>query len=95
MQYRQIQEAVRVMWLAAQTSMTRYISIPIPDGIPEWGVDEQELPPMQVRPSRTADAKEQKMTEGGKSTHRKTGKRSHTTSAGHRSPRPDWDGSWQ
>ena len=79
MQYRQIQEAVRVMWLAAQTSMTRYMRIPIPDGIPEWGVDEQELPPMQVMPSRTA----------------KTGKRSHTTSAGHRSRRPDWDGSWQ
>ena len=49
--------------------------IPIPDGIPEWGVDEQELPPMQVMPSR--------------------GRRSHTTSAGHRSRRPDWDGSWQ
>ena len=32
-QYRQIQEAVRVMWLAAQTSMTRYMRIPIPDGI--------------------------------------------------------------
>ena len=76
-QYRQIQKAVRVMWLAAQTSMTRYMRIPIPDGIPEWGVDEQELPPMQVMPSRTA------------------GKRSHTTSAGHRSRRPDWDGSWQ
>ena len=44
-QYRQIQEAVRVMWLAAQTSMTRYMRIPIPDGISEWGVDEQELPP--------------------------------------------------
>ena len=73
MQYRQIQEAVRVMWLAAQTSMTRYRSIPIPDGIPEWGVDEQELPP-QVMPSST---------------------RSHTTSDGHRSRRPDWDGSWQ
>ena len=52
-QYRQIQEAVRVMWLAAQTSMTRYMRITIPDGIPEWGVDEQELPPMQVMPSRT------------------------------------------
>ena len=46
-QHRQIQKAVRVMWLAAQTSMTRYRSIPIPDGIPEWEVDEQELPPMQ------------------------------------------------
>ena len=74
MQYRQIQEAVRVMWLAAQTSMTRYKGIPIPDGIPEWGVDEQELPPMQAMPSRT---------------------RSHTTSDGHRSRRPDWDGPWQ
>ena len=51
--------------------MTRYKGIPIPDGIPEWGVDEQELPPMQAMPSRT---------------------RSHTTSDGHRSRRPDWDG---
>ena len=25
-----------MMWLAAQTSMTRYRGVPIPDGIPEW-----------------------------------------------------------
>ena len=74
-QYRQIQKAVRVMWHAAQTSMTRYMRIAIPDGISKWGVDEQELPRMQVMPSR--------------------GRRFHTTSAGHRSRRPDWNGSWQ
>ena len=43
-QYRQIQDAIRTMWRAAQASMKRHIGGSIPTGIPEWGVSEEELP---------------------------------------------------
>ena len=55
-QYRQIQDAIRTMWQAAQASMKRHIGGSIPTSIPEWGVSEEELPQVSGGRAHTVSA---------------------------------------
>ena len=75
--------------------MKRHIGGSIPTGIPEWGVSEEELPQVCVRPRDAASDEALKVAEGTKPVAKKSGRWAHTVSAGYRPRRPDWEGPWQ
>ena len=65
-QYRQIQDAIRTMWHAAQASMKRHIGGSIPTGISKGGISEEELPQVCIRPRDAASNEDLKVAEGTK-----------------------------
>ena len=94
-QYWQVQEAVRTMWQSAKATMARHVGVPIPIGIPAWGVDEEELPQACLLPRNTAAADPPTAVEGVSMKAKKSGKRAETPSTRYRPRHTDWEGQWQ
>ena len=83
------------MWHSAKAIMTRHVGVPIPTGIPAWGVDEDELPQARLSPHNAAPANPPTAVEGVSMKAKKSGKRADTPSAGSRPRHPDWESQWQ
>ena len=60
--------------------MKRHIGGSIPTGIPEWGVSEEELPQVCVRPRDAASNEDLKVAKGTKPVAKKSERRAHTVS---------------
>ena len=93
--YWQVQEATRAMWHSAKANMARRVGVPIPTGIPAWGVDEEELSQACLLSRNTAVTDPSTAAEGVSVADQKSGKRADTPSSWYRSRHPDWEGPWQ
>ena len=83
------------MWHLAKATMARHVGVPIPTGIPAWGVDEEELSQACLLPRNTAATDPSTAAEGVSMKDKKSGKRAETPSSRYRPRRPDWEGPWQ
>ena len=94
-QYWQVQEASRAMWQSARANLARHVGVPIPIGIPAWGVDEEELSQACLLSRNTADSDPSTAAEGVSMADHNSGRRTDMPSSWYRSRHPDWEGPWQ
>ena len=83
------------LWHSAKANMARRVGVPIPTGIPAWGVDEEELSQACLLSRNTAVTDPSTAAEGVSVADPKSGKRADMPSSWYRSRHPDWEGPWQ